>query len=180
MIDCDKFKEHVSDYLEKQLSPQVRSDFERHINQCSECKLIVEQIPQIKSSLSRLGKIQCSNDFSMQLRQRLIAGQQKSYISNANVKKISYGFSFAAAVFLLFLGINIFSDTENVIPQAQNKEINSSSSVSNQHVKHASVETEPVNELEVKTKSGENTFSDSTSEDIHNAKNPRVKYVDTK
>lgn len=180
MINCDKFKEHVSDYLEKQLSPQIKNEFELHLNKCSECKLIVEQVPQIQSSLSQLGKIKCSDDFSLRLRQRLVADQQNPYISNANVKKISYGFSFAAAVFLLIFGINMFSDSESVIPQAQNKEINSPSSISNQQVKHASADSKPINELEVKTKSGENSYSDSTKGDIHNEKNPRVKYVDSK
>lgn len=37
MITCVEFENFIDDYLEDQLEPQQKSDFERHIKLCREC-----------------------------------------------------------------------------------------------------------------------------------------------
>ncbi len=183
MIGCDRIKEHISDYLEKRLIPQSKKEFEFHISDCSDCRLIVEQIPHIKSRLFNLNVIQCADNFNLKLRQRLSSDHNKPFLSTENVKRLSYGFSFAAVIFLMFFGINMFTDvdsgTNNPVLQVQNKDINTTPAKSNQFVNHAKNHFRSTEELEVKTKYSENSYSDSTKGRRQEEKNPRVKYVDT-
>ncbi len=40
MLTCKRFLQELNDYLEETLDPQVRSDLQRHINECPNCWVI--------------------------------------------------------------------------------------------------------------------------------------------
>jgi len=180
MVDCDSILEHVSDFLEKRLSPQIKREFESHINNCSKCKLIVERVPRVQSLLFNTAKIQCSDNFNLRLRQRLAESTNKPFYANINMRQVSYGFSFAVVIFLAFLGFNMFTGADsginNPVRQAQIQKMNSPTATTNS----LSAEYKPVEELEVKTKNSETTAIDSTKDRRSEDLKDKIKYVDSK
>lgn len=184
MTDCDRTKTHFSEYIEKSLAPQARKEVKDHLAECKDCKLIFEQIPQIKTILQNLNAIKCSDNFNLKLRQRLADEKNEPFISGINIRRLSYGFSFAAILFLVFFGINMFSGTDseisNPLPKVENQGINTMPANPNQLVNHSANKFDPAEELEVKTKNVDGSLSDSTKERKKQQNDPPVKYVDTK
>ena len=99
MIDCDKVKEYVSDYIEKRLTPGLKTELDNHFHLCPDCKLVLERIPKVQSLMGNLVSVQCSSDFNLKLRARIAGSQNDSVVSKNSIKKLSYGFSFA--IFIL-------------------------------------------------------------------------------
>ena len=184
MIDCDKVKEFISEYIEKRLSPNLRTELDNHFQFCTSCKLVVKRIPKVQSLMGNLISVQCSNNFNLKLREKIANSENEPYVSRDSFKKLSYGFSFAIFIVLIVFGFNFFnqveSDSNIILPQVQNQEPLSSSTPSNQYIKHASSNLSQTEELNVRTKDGEGVYSDSTKIKSPEEKNPRVKYVDSK
>jgi Putative zinc-finger len=42
MISCDEFFAELGDYLEEQLSPEVRKELELHVSQCRACHVLYD------------------------------------------------------------------------------------------------------------------------------------------
>ena len=184
MADCDRVKVHVSDYLENQLSPQLKKEFQSHLKSCAECKIIVEQVHVLKSLLAKSTQIKCSDDFNLKLRQKISESDGKSYVTNSRIKQISFGFSFAAVVFLVFFGMNFFTDNESNVnipaAQVQSKEIDTPPSGSSQLVNHSAPNVIASEEFEVKTKNSDGSVTDTTNDNKPKEKDDRIKYVDSK
>jgi hypothetical protein len=185
MLDCDKVKEFVSDYIEKRLTPGLKTELDNHFQQCPDCKLVLERIPKVQSLMGNLVSVQCSDDFNLNLRERITGNQNNSVVSKSSIKKLSYGFSFAIFIFLIVFGFNFFNQAEPnsdiLLPQVQKQESTTPSNPSNQNIQQTSssnlTQTE---ELDVRTKESEGIYSDSAKTKSPDVKDPRVKYVDTK
>ncbi len=54
MSDCDKVKEFISDYIEKRLTPGLKTELDNHFQQCPDCQLVLERIPKVQSLMSNL------------------------------------------------------------------------------------------------------------------------------
>ena len=64
MIECDKFKIYISDYLENKISPHSKQEFNNHLKTCPECNKRLQQISKMHNLLSNLQTYQCSQGFS--------------------------------------------------------------------------------------------------------------------
>ena len=185
MIDCDKVKEYISDYIEKHLTPGLKTELDNHFQQCPDCKLVLERIPKVQSIMGNLVSVQCSDDFNLKLRERIASGQNNSVVSKNSIKKLSYGFSFAIFIFLIVFGFNFFdqaeSDSNILLPQVQKQESTIPSNPSNQNIlQTSSSNLTQTEELDVRTKESEGIYSDSANTKSPDVKDPRVKYVDSK
>lgn len=184
MTDCDKVKEFISEYLEKRLTPGLKSELENHFKVCSSCRIILERIPKVQSLLSDLSSVKCSDNFNLKLREKIANNENESVFSRESVKKVSYGFSFAIFIFIIVFSFNFFNQAEsdpNInLPQVQQQKSLSPSNPSVQNIQQASSSMTQTEELNVRTKDGKGIYSDSTKNNSPEEKDPRVKYVDSK
>lgn len=184
MIDCDKVKEYVSEYLEKRLTPGLKTELDNHFQNCPDCKSVLERMPKIQSLMSNLEPIKCSDDFNLKLRERIAGNLNESMISTSSFKKVSYGFSFALIIIVTVFGFNFFNQAETnndvLLPQVQKQESTIPSNPSKQNFQQASTNLTQTEELDVRTKDSEGIYSDSAKTKSDDIKDPRVKYVDTK
>jgi len=59
MITCDEFFAEFADYLENQVSPEVRQEIELHLSQCSACHVLYD------SSRKTIKIVSESNSFEL-------------------------------------------------------------------------------------------------------------------
>jgi len=59
MITCDEFFSEFADYLENQLSPEVRRELEMHLSQCRACHVLYD------SSQKTIKIVSESNSFEL-------------------------------------------------------------------------------------------------------------------
>lgn len=184
MTDCDKVKENISDYIEKRLSPNLKSEIENHFQLCTDCRLIMERIPKVQALMGNLASIKCSDNFNLKLREKLVNIENEPLVSKDSIKRISYGFSFAIIIFLIVFGFNFYnqpnSDSNILLPQVQNQESVTPGNQANQNIQQASSNLTQTEEFNVRTKDAEGIYTDSTKNKLSEEKNPRVKYVDSK
>ncbi len=142
MIDCDKAMEFISEYIEKRLTPGLKTELNNHFQQCSDCKLILERIPKVQSLISNMPAVKCSEDFNSKLREKIAGNQNESLLTGDSFKKLSYGFSFAVIILAMVFGFNFFdqanTETEIQLPQVQRQESSVPSSPANQNFQQAS------------------------------------------
>jgi len=162
MTDCDKVNEYISDYIEKRLSPNLKTELDNHFQLCASCRLVMERIPKVQSLMSNLISVHCSDNFNLKLREKIANSENEPFVSRDSVKKLSYAFSFAIFVLLIVFGFNFFnqvdSDSNNILPQVQKQESVNPSTPSNQNIKHAYSNLTQTEELNVRTKDGEGIY----------------------
>lgn len=80
MSQCNKFKPYFSNYIEGELSSDIRKNLEKHISLCPDCDEIVSRMRQLRQSLEQLAPIAASADFDFKLNQklRLLDGKKQS------------------------------------------------------------------------------------------------------
>lgn len=78
MVDCNKFKEDFSGFLDGELPHNKQQLLEDHLKVCLNCKETIRQIKIIKNSLSFLPKESTSPDFEKKLHQQIFEQNQKA------------------------------------------------------------------------------------------------------
>ena len=53
-MNCKDVKRYLSDYIDGLLPSGMKEDFESHLNQCSECRALVEDVKAIQKETSRI------------------------------------------------------------------------------------------------------------------------------
>lgn len=71
MSECKRFKKLISDYLDDELSADLRVNFDNHLEDCPGCADTTSQIETLKDELKKLPQIQTSPDFDTVLRTRI-------------------------------------------------------------------------------------------------------------
>jgi len=51
-MNCSSFETLLSDYVDGTLDPRVRSALEQHLEICSDCTSLVEEVQSIRSQLA--------------------------------------------------------------------------------------------------------------------------------
>ena len=185
MIDCDKAKGFISYYIEKSLTPDLKSELDLHFKQCDECSLILNRMPQLQGLLKNINPIHCSEDFSIKLRKKIAANQNQTMALKPSFRKMSYGFSFAILIFAIIFGFNFFNQIETVpevqLPQVQKQESIIPSNSMNSNIQQTTTNNlSQSGELNVRTKDSEGISTDSTQNNADEIKDPNLKYVDSK
>ena len=71
MTSCDKFVPLFTEYLDGNLSGQSKSEFEEHIQSCSDCAQTVQHLKTLQVQLKQLTPVKTSDAFNVILRSRI-------------------------------------------------------------------------------------------------------------
>ena len=73
-IDCHQVRRELSDYLESDLTPQLRLQIEDHLQSCSHCRAVYDGLRDVVRLLSDEKAIELPEGFSRRLYRRLMSG----------------------------------------------------------------------------------------------------------
>lgn len=185
MGDSDRMKNYISDYLENSLDPSTHKEFEQALKSSPELRMMTDRVAAVSGELGKLKNYNCSDDFSVKLRER-IHTTSAPLVSRQSVIRYSFAASFIIIFVVAALTIsNMMSDSpENTpaLPSSTNnpiQKVNPVSDPGSPGIKSKNLVGE--GDLDVKSKSNQNTYSDSTRVLEEKKKNkPPVKYVDQK
>ena len=71
-IDCYQVRRELSDYLESDLTPQLRLQIEDHFQSCSHCTAVYDGLRDVVRLLSNEKAIELPEGFSRRLYRRLM------------------------------------------------------------------------------------------------------------
>jgi predicted anti-sigma-YlaC factor YlaD len=114
MVDCNKFKEDFSSFLDGELPHNQQQLLEDHLNICLNCKETIRQIKIIKHSLSYLPQVSTSPDFEQKLHHQIFQRNQKAPFlpeQLQNWKLPAMGSAIVLATLGLFLVFNQSPDS---------------------------------------------------------------------
>jgi hypothetical protein len=115
MGDCERLNEHISDYLENNLDPAMRAEFEQGLERFPELKQSTSQIKKIAGLLGKLPGRKCSDDFVPKLRQR-ISSAVPVRSNQLNLRRYAWAFSFVIIVLIALVGINTLLTRDESVP----------------------------------------------------------------
>jgi hypothetical protein len=164
MGDCDKLKNYISDFIEGNLDPTTRKQFEDELRTNTELQQLTNNVRQVSKILTELPQYKCGDDFSIRLRERIHSESSTSKF-NVTVRRYAIAISFVVIITIAIFGINgmLKEDTHLPVAPASN----------NISVEEVVPENE---EFDVKTRDPQAVTKDSVREQ----RDPRIKYVDQK
>ena len=112
-MNCQTIKENIIDYLEDNLSESLKSDIERHIEQCAECREAMEQYKQIQKRLEEDGDFFRGNQVEQQLMVRVQEIDPRK-TKSGRVRFSQWFFSTAAVILLCIGGIAYWNNNLNI------------------------------------------------------------------
>ena len=72
-IDCSQVLRELSDYLEADLSPQLRLQIERHLKECDHCTAVYDGVRNVVRLLGDEKVIELPEGFSERLYKRIVS-----------------------------------------------------------------------------------------------------------
>jgi hypothetical protein len=73
MITCDEFFAEFADYLENQLSPEVRRELELHLSQCRACHVLYDSSYKTVKIVTESGSFELPQSVSDPIIDRVMA-----------------------------------------------------------------------------------------------------------
>jgi hypothetical protein len=73
MITCDEFFAEFGDYLENQVSPEVRQELELHLSQCHACHVLYDSACKTVTIVTDSGSFDLPEGVSDQIVDRVMA-----------------------------------------------------------------------------------------------------------
>lgn len=116
MMQCDTIKEMLSDYIDNTIEPNLELQIKEHLEDCSNCNRLVQQVKAITRRLNQIPPVKTSADFDKNLRTRIME-PDKSSTSSMPIRGMIYGLSgVTAAVAIYFITTTtIFSSSPDPI-----------------------------------------------------------------
>lgn len=103
-MNCEKFQENISLYLDNKLSAQEVDELLKHLQSCAQCKQFYNDLVKVKKILSSSAKpkIKVSADFTNSIMQDIykIQNKKKDKVININFSIRKY---FAVAASFIFI-----------------------------------------------------------------------------
>jgi len=124
MIQCDTVQEMLSNYIEKSLEPDLRTQIQQHIDSCPSCKKIVANVQYLTQRFRRLSSLNVSPQFNQALRSRIMANT-RTEPPRLSARNLSYGFSGLAIVAGIYFitSSDIFQSNQSDSESARKPEI---------------------------------------------------------
>ncbi len=121
MLDCDKAKQLLNEYIEDMLDPGTRSELEAFLKNNPECRAVFTEAMEIRRRMQSLSAVKPSDDFDAALRQRIIQyvqeGEKPHYSKRGISVVVSGGVLVAALYMFLFTDMGMESPAANhVVP----------------------------------------------------------------
>ena len=104
MADCAFYLELMSQGLDGQLSPQGEGSLKRHLEQCSECRLIHRQLCEVHNELADWEAVEVPDGFTQRVMERVMALDARPAPKRAPFRVIQT-FGTVAACALLCVGL---------------------------------------------------------------------------
>jgi len=117
MMNCDKAKDLLNDYVEENLEPSQKIELDQFLETDPECKKLFEQSKLAQNQLNYLPKIKTSENFDLNLREKIII-----FNKNGEKRKVfstkGYSIAFSGVLAIAFLFVFTFMDlgSNNVGP----------------------------------------------------------------
>ncbi len=70
-ITCQEVRKELADYMEDDISPELRSRIDRHFEECAGCFAIYDDLRKVIRLMSSKGIIELPEGFSVRLYQRI-------------------------------------------------------------------------------------------------------------
>ena len=77
MITCDEFFAELGDYLEDQLSPEVRKELELHVSECRACHVLYDSARKTIKIVTESGSFDLPQSVTDPIIDRVIAKLRK-------------------------------------------------------------------------------------------------------
>ena len=168
MGSCDRLKKYVSDYVEGQLDPSTRRQYEEELNINPELRELTAKVSHVSSLLKNLPAHKCSEDFNVRLRERIHNEPQKNWLST-NVRRYSLAFSFIVILAVAIFALNSQTEENTAAPFIPSRNaVSSDNNIYNDE------------SIDVKTRNQQPTVVDSNNIRMKEKKDPQIKYVDQK
>ena len=79
MITCDEFFAEFADYLENQLSPEVRQELELHLSQCRACHVLYDSTRKTIKIVSESNSFELSQNVFDPIIDRVVAKLRRDH-----------------------------------------------------------------------------------------------------
>jgi hypothetical protein len=126
MMNCDKAKQLLSDYIDNTLEPEVKKEIDDFLESNSECKEIFADVLSLQNQLKSLSRVTPTSEFEINLRNKIIA------LNSNDVRQVSFnkkGLSLAFSGAVLITAVYMFVFTDFGIQQNISDEILPSSTI---------------------------------------------------
>ncbi len=112
MMNCYQFRNSISNFIDENISFKNRQAFQEHLNECPVCQKIYSSILATRQNMLSLPKISVSDDFKLNLRNRILSDRSAATQPNShkgfNLSRIpSFAYGFAVAVVAVVVGFFI-------------------------------------------------------------------------
>ena len=72
-VDCNEVRRTLVDYMESDLTPDLKSRLEHHLRSCSQCTAVYDGVRNVVKLLGTEGAIELPEGLSERLYQRLLS-----------------------------------------------------------------------------------------------------------
>jgi anti-sigma factor RsiW len=74
MVSCDDIRAALGDYLDSDLSPDIRSELEQHLTECRTCQVLFDTTRKTLRIVTDVGSFEVPEAVSERLISRIMAG----------------------------------------------------------------------------------------------------------
>ena len=109
MMNCDKAKNLLNDFIEESLEPSQKKELDQFLETDPECKKLFVQAKLTRNQLSHFSKVKTSENFDLDLREKIIlfnknGAKQKTFSTKG------YSIAFSGVLAIALLSIFTFMD----------------------------------------------------------------------
>ncbi|MDD3706391.1 MAG: zf-HC2 domain-containing protein, partial [Clostridiaceae bacterium] len=106
-MKCETIRNMMSSYIDKDLNNIEKTEFEKHLSECEECREEYESLFDIITSCGNLEEIELPQNFRTELHQRLNeANKKKNFFSGImGSKRMKMATGLVAAALVIAIGI---------------------------------------------------------------------------
>ncbi|MGV8153716.1 MAG: DUF4349 domain-containing protein [Alkaliphilus sp.] len=111
-MDCKKIHYFASLYIDEMMTDEEKIQFEKHCEECKNCKTVLENTRLMTESIKKISEISLPSNFSTSLRERINRESKKKKVKFSRRTKNIVGLVATAAVLLFFITLatqNLFT-----------------------------------------------------------------------
>lgn len=120
-MDCNSFELNISAYLDNELTPEEKQDFEEHAKECKDCKIKYENFKIMIESLNEIEEIPLPKDFHIELGKKL---RQEASTKRKNTSfSWKYIGGIAAALLVVVVSTSFLNNNKNFYNKSTQSEL---------------------------------------------------------
>ncbi len=108
-MNCTKFLEDMSLYLDNMLSENERIEFEGHLDECEACRLQLNNLKIMLECINEIDEIELPSDFEATLHDKLIVDTTATTKKNRFPFRLKVITSIAASIAVVVIGVTVLN-----------------------------------------------------------------------